>query len=199
MELREWIANDHASVLDRFDSAVAAHVPTEFWKQRVGDRGASTNSTPGPSIAWLLLHTTYHQDLAMNTAIRDRQPMFADRRAELGLGGFDPAAGLAEAEDSEVTDALRLVQLRAYVQSVNSATSDWIAELSVLALDSVPASSYRLEHRAGIPSGAAMGWLHSMWQAKAVSWLLQWECIGHGHGHVGEMVGIRNRLGFSPF
>ena len=68
-----------------------------------------------------------------------------------------------------------------------------------MALDSLPEASWRLEHVAGIPAAGDLGWLHAMWSGKPVSWFVQWECIGHGHAHVGEMVGIRNRLGLSPF
>ena len=42
-------------------------------------------------------------------------------------------------------------------------------------------------------------WLHDMWTDKPVGWFVQWECIGHGHTHVGEMVSVRNRMGLSPF
>ena len=48
MNLQQWIATDHASVLSRFDSAIAAHVPLEQWKR------SGSLSEPSPSIAWLL-------------------------------------------------------------------------------------------------------------------------------------------------
>jgi hypothetical protein len=32
-----------------------------------------------------------------------------------------------------------------------------------------------------------------------VAWLVQWPVIGHGNAHVGEMISVRNRLGYSPF
>ena len=208
MDLREWIANDHAFVLARFSSAIVAHIPAEHWKANPGSDNAGTErpgsregtaSVDAPSIAWLLFHTTYHQDLALNTAIRNHEPLLAGHRDRLGLGHVPPEAGLTEAEDRQVTDALDLSQLDDYVRAVNARTAEWIDNLSTMALDSIPSSSYRLEHKAGIPADGELSWLHAMWHGKAVSWLVQWECIGHGHAHVGEMVGIRNRLGFSPF
>lgn len=191
MDLREWIAKDHAFVLARFHSAISRQVPTEMWKHTDGDASSS--------IAWLLFHTTCHQDLALNTAIRNHPPLLAQHRQALGLAGFAPADGLTESEDRRVTEALELDALQDYVRAVNGATAAWIDKLSTMALDSVPASSYRLEHHAGIPPDGEMAWLHAMWSGKPVSWLVQWQCIGHGHAHVGEMVGIRNRLGLSPF
>ncbi len=204
MDLRDWIARDHAFVVGRFDSAIRSRVPLESWKASPvtpangseSDTGATTGN---PSIAWLLFHMTYHQDLALNTAIRNHQPILAAHREGLGLGHLPPAAGLTEAEDREVTDALNLAELVDYVAAVNDRTAEWIDNLSIMALDSIPSNSYRIEHKAGVPAEGDLSWLHAMWHGKPVSWLVQWECIGHGHAHVGEMVGIRNRLGLSPF
>lgn len=191
MDLREWIASDHGGVLTRFDNAIGAHVPTERWRPGAG--------VDGPSIAWLLFHMTYHQDLALQTGIQARPPLLATQRNALGLGGCAPSAGLSEAEDRDVSSAIDLVALREYAATVNAATARWIATAALDQLDVTPPLSARLHDAAAIPSGDAMQWLHSMWQGKTVAWLIQWECIGHGHGHVGEMVGTRNRLGYSPF
>jgi len=189
VDLQQWIANDHASVRTRFENAIGVHVPTNRWK----DTGV------GSSIAWLLFHTTLHQDLALNTATRNHPPMVADHRDALGIATLPATAGLAEAEDATVTEALDLGALATYVAAVNDGTTAWIDTMSLMALDSIPTSSWRLEHKAGIPAEGDFGWLHAMWADKPVSWLVQWECIGHGHAHVGEMVGVRNRLGLSPF
>lgn len=204
MDLQQWIAQDHAFVLGRFDSAIGQHVPVERWKggsptHDGGVDGASAHDGVSPTLAWLLFHITVHQDLAINTAIRNQPPLIARHRDDLGIDHLPPWSGLTEAEDPEVTSALDLDRLVDYVRAVNARTSDWIGQLSVMALDSVPANSYRLATLADIPADGAMSWLHSMWDRKPVSWLVQWECIGHGHAHVGEMVGIRNRLGLSPF
>ncbi len=190
MDLKTWIATDHASVITRFENAIEKRVTKRHWKSR---------SENGSSIAWLLFHTTYHQDLALNTAIRNHPPILVDHRSQVGLDQLPPAAGLAEAEDDQVTRALRLAELRGYIDAVNAGTQAWIDKLSTMALDSVPESSWRLEHKAGIPAEGELSWLHEMWAGKPVSWFVQWECIGHGHNHVGEMIGVRNRLGLSPF
>ena len=29
--------------------------------------------------------------------------------------------------------------------------------------------------------------------------MVQWETIGHVHGHIAEMISVRGRLGLSPF
>jgi len=192
VNLQQWIANDHASVLTRFDNAIVAHVPVEQWKV------SGTAEAPSPSITWLLFHMTYHQDLALNTAVRNHPPLLAEHRDGLGIGHLPPSAGLSESEDRTVTDALDIASLRAYVAAVVAGTAAWIAKLSSMALDTVPSAGWRLEHKAGIPADGPLSWLHSMWSGKTVAWFVQWECIGHGHAHVGEMLAIRNRLGLSP-
>lgn len=186
MDLRRWVADDHDSLRQRFHASIAAVVPHELWRARpVGG---------GPSIAWLALHATHHQDLALNTAVRKHPPIVAGWWERLGLAGAAATVGLPEAEDPAVTQQLDVAALVAYVDAVNAATSDWITDMSVLALDSIPESSRRLERIAGIARDD-LDWLHAMWDGKPVAWLVRWECIAHGHGHLGEMVSVRDRLG----
>ena len=192
VNLQHWIATDHASVLTRFDNAIMPHVPLEQWKV------SGSAEAPSPSIAWLLFHMTYHQDLALNTAVRNHAPMLAEHRDVLGIASLPPWAGLTESEDRDVTDSLDLAALRSYVDAVVDGTAAWISTMSLMALETSPSASWRLAHKAGIPADGELSWLHSMWSDKTVAWFVQWECIGHGHAHVGEMLGIRNRMGLSP-
>ena len=97
-----------------------------------------------------------------------------------------------------MTDVIDLGELRTYAAAVAAATSVWIDSMSLMALDTTVDASHRLEAKAGIPAGGDVPWLHAMWTGKTVAWFVQWECIGHGHAHVGEMTGIRNRMGLSP-
>jgi hypothetical protein len=110
-----------------------------------------------------------------------------------------PWAGLSESEDRAVTESIDIEALDVYSEAVHAATAAWIGRMSALALDSVPDSSRRLDDHAGIPPDGDLRWLHAMWHGKTVAWFLQWECIGHGVSHVGEMTNVRNRFGLSPF
>src|SRR5262249_3735611 len=143
VDLKHWIASDHMAVATRFDNAIGQHVPQQLWRE-AGPGG-------GPSIAWFLFHMTYYQDLALKPSIRDQEPLLDAHREAIGLGDLSPGQGLSEAEDPVVTDALVLEQLDAYVADVNTATAAWIDDLSVMALDSAADTSWRLEHKAGIP------------------------------------------------
>ena len=190
MDLQTWIENDHATITSRFDSAIAQFVPIDRWTE--------TPPGGGSCIAALLFHMTYHEDLALNTAIRNHAPILDQHRSALGLDSVARAGGLSETEDLSVTLALDLEQLRTYVHAVTTATTEWLKHLSMMALDSIPSASFQLEHKAGLaPDG--LEWLHSMWSDKPVSWFVQWECVAHRHAHLGEMIGIRGRMGLSPF
>lgn len=190
MNLQQWIATDHAALVARLDYAITQRVAAELW--------AKSPPGNGSSLTWLLFHMTYHQDLALNTAIRNHPPLLSAHRAALGLAALSPAAGLAEHESREVTEALPRLALLAYVDQVNQATTEWISHLSAMALESVPNVAWRLEHKA-LVSADEVPWLYAMWADKPVAWFVQWECIGHRHNHLGEMTSVRNRLGFSPF
>ena len=66
------------------------------------------------------------------------------------------------------------------------------------------ARSYELISRvfAGESAGLTrddVPWLYSMWEGKALWWLVQWPVLGHGNAHVGEGISVRNRMGLSPF
>ncbi len=199
MNLREWIANDHASVAARFSNSIEQYVPADRWKTPAPGPTNAPAGSAGSSIEFLVFHTTYHQDLALNTAVRNHPPLLDQHRSALGIDAFDPAVGLSEAENHSLTEALDHDALLRYMAAVNGSVAGWIHDLSELALDSIPSAGYRLEHIAGLSPDGPLSWLHSMWNGKTVAWFVQWECIGHRHTHVGEMTAIRNRMGLSPF
>ncbi len=190
MDVHTWIVNDLESVRSKLTDSILTVVPRQRWVERVDDGGSS--------IAHLLLHMARHQDLAVATAIRNRPPLFAAHRVDLRLEGARASAGLEEREDLTVTGALPLDSLLLYLDAVFAATRTWLGRIGTMALDTVPASSRRLETKAGL-SVAEVGWLHKMWADKPVWWLVQWPVIGHANAHVGEAISVRNRMGLSPF
>jgi hypothetical protein len=190
VDLREWMVTDHASVWTRIEAAVLPHIPQERWRERAGGSASS--------IAWLLFHRAYHEDLALRTAVRNHPPLLTEHRTALGIDGFAPPVGLGEAEVPALTADLRLDALLDYVHAVHEHTQGWLARTGMLALDTIPQTGYRLTTHAGVTPDE-VPWLHAMWADKPVSWFVMWECIGHGHAHVGEMLAVRSQLGLSPF
>ena len=189
VDLRHWILTDHAATATRFEQAIGAHVPVERWKERAGGDGAS--------IAWLLFHLSYHQDLALNSVVLGRPPLLADHRDGLGLAGTAAHDGLGEAEQPEVTAALDLDGLTHYAASRPS--GDQRAPRHGRPR---PPRRRGAPRRPGRPQRRPpqdVPWLYAMWAGKTVGWMAQWEAIGHVHGHVAEMISVRGRLGLSPF
>jgi len=191
MELAAWLVDDLAAVRARFLNAIAAHVPEERWTERA-DGG-------GSSIAALLLHVTVHQDLAAQTALGGQAPRFTALAAGLGLdAGASPVASLQEAEDPELTRTLDLAALQAYAAEVHDDVAAVLAQLTTTELEARPPAAERLATVGGVGFDEAP-WLYEMWDGKPAAWFVRWELIGHVQGHVGEMVSVRDRLGFRPF
>lgn len=190
MDLQQFLLDAHADLRSRLFGSVIDHVPAERWHEQA-DGG-------GSSLTWLLLHMARHHDLALTTVIRNRQPIFFDRRDDLGLAGAGTAAGLPEKEDPAVSAAVSAAPLLAYVDEVFAASRRWLQRLSAMALASVPDTANRLTRKAFLDP-AEVGWLYSMWNGHTVDWFVQWPILGHGQSHVGEAISVRNRLGLSPF
>jgi hypothetical protein len=190
VDLRTWITTEHATAQERFEQQVAARVPLERWKERVGNEGSS--------IAWLRFHTAWHEDLAVQSVLRGCEPLLETWRERLGLDGVAPHEGLGEAEVPEMTARLDVEAAGAYARAVHEATTNWFGSTSLDVLEDVPPAGERMIDLAGVGHDA-VPWLHKMWDAKPGSWLLQWEAIGHPINHIGEMVAVRNRLGYGGF
>ena len=189
MDLRSWVLADHATALQRLERQVLDQVPSDRWAERA-DGG-------GNSIGWGVLHAWYHQDVALSV-VRGVDPVMAERRESLGLAGFAPFVGMGETEIDGAVDAVDPAALVSYVRDVHGRTAEWFDGLDLAGLDTVADASHGLAELVGIGRDDA-DWLHDMWTDKPVGWFVQWECIGHGHTHVGEMVSVRNRMGLSPF
>jgi hypothetical protein len=191
VDLRDWLADDLEAVRTRFEHAVASQVPETRWRERA-DGG-------GSSLAALLLHVTVHQDLAVHTALAGRPPRFAAEATALGLArDASPLASLQEAEDADLTSALDLAALRRYADDVHRDARGMLAALDPDELGVIPDAAGRLADVGGVTDEDAP-WLYAMWSGKPAAWFVRWEVIGHAQGHVGEMVSVRDRLGYRPF
>lgn len=190
VDLHEWMIKDLAAVRSKLFDSVVRLVHADRWHEQA-DGGGTT-------LAGLLLHVARHQDLAVNAVIRNHEPIFATHREALGLADWRTSVGLAEQEDRSATALASPAALLAYATEVFDGTAEWLSPLGSMALDIEPNTAYRLTHRAGLDADE-LPWLYSMWEGKALWWFVQWPVIGHGHAHVGEAIGLRNRMGLSPF
>jgi DinB superfamily len=190
MDLQAWLLDSHADLRRRLFGAVVSQVPTERWHKQA-DGG-------GSSIAWLLLHLARHQDLAVTTVIRNKAPLYLTHAPALGLADAPPSAGLGERENTAVSAAVSLDALVTYVDATFDATERWLKRFSAMALAVVPDTPRRLRTKAVLDPDE-LDWLFGMWSGHTVDWFVQWPVLGHGQGHVGEAIAVRNRMGLSPF
>ncbi len=190
MDLHQWMTSDLVAMRARLFDSVVAMVPPERWHEHV-DGG-------GSSVTHLLLHVARHQDLAVNTVVRGDTPLFAAHRAALGLAQAHDGVGLAEREEADLTALVPAEPLVAYLTETFDTTRDWLDALGSMVLDATPNAPYRLTHLAGLDADH-FSWLLGMWREKAIWWFVQWPVLGHGNAHVGEGIGVRNRMGLSPF
>jgi hypothetical protein len=181
-------------VRDRIRQQVLGRVPRERRDERPD--GSS-------SIAWLLWHLTRHHDVAVHAVVRGGDDVlhgggWAER---VGASAFAPGTGLAEGDDRAAAAALDPEAVVAYVDAVWDATTAWLASLPsadlAVELDRVPDASGALA-RLDV-SNTDYDWLHRMWDGKPVAFHVQWEAIGHGCNHLGEMVHLRNAMGLGGF
>jgi hypothetical protein len=189
IDLKRWIRADLDALRDRLMRSVIEQVPAAEWGAPV-DGG-------GSSISHVLLHMMRHHDLAVNTAIRNRPPLFAAHAAALGCEGRADAA-VSERDDLALSAQLAPDPLVAYANDVFDTTTQWLASTGSMMLDTIPSTSRRLSQHAQLDVDS-FGWLHRMWDRQPVWWLLQWPVLGHGHAHTGELISLRNRLGHGSF
>ena len=189
MDLRGWIVTEHDGVRTRFEQSVRDVVPLERWIERPGG---------GSSIAYLVFHTAYHQDIALASVLGGDVPLRTEWAKQLGLDRVPADQGLGETEVRELTEMLVLDRLDAYADAVTRRSRRVLDGLALDVLDTVPDSAKGLGELAGVAEDAAP-WLFRMWDGRPASFFVSWEDIGHGLNHLGEMVSVRNRLGLSPF
>ena len=182
--------SDFSSMRAKLFDSVVRLVKADRWHEQA-DGGGTT-------LAGLLLHVARHQDLAVNVVIRNHEPLFFEHRQALGLDLEGVGVGLPEQENRAATALVSPESVVQYATAVFDATAEWLSQLGSLVLDIEPNSSYRLTNRAGLDPDE-YPWLFSMWAGKQLWWFVQWPVIGHGHAHVGEAIGLRNRMGLSPF
>lgn len=170
VELMAWIRQEHDGLAIRLHDWFVEDVPLDRWRERPGDVGAS--------MAWLVLHTATHQDLAINVAARGEEPV---GRFVAALEEHDALDAHPEWDASAILD---------YADAVHARTASWLADVDARALDDVPPVGDRLD-----AAGIDVAWIRQRWSGKPVSWFVQWEAIGHTLLHHGEMAALRVRLG----
>ena len=188
MELRDWLLSDISSLANRLEHGVLDNIPPERRHELVDGGGIAPT--------YVLWHAARHQDVAVNRVLRGVGEVVEHWTDRLGIH-HDLWRGLAEGQDTLLVDQLDPDAVGAYALTVISATRDWLETADLAVLDTVPDSAAALTEL-GVPTDR-FEWLYEMWDGRAAPFFLQWEAIGHGYNHLGELMSIRNRMGLSPF
>ncbi len=186
--MRDWILADLQSLRGKLAGGVLKLIPPERMRERVDGGGIAP--------VYVLWHLARHQDLAINGVLRGTEEVVHGWAERLGITD-DLWRGLAEGEDGDLVKLLDPEAVGKYTLAVVEATTGWLTDDGLPALERVPDATAALG-AIGTPSDR-FDWLYAMWEGKPASWFLQWSAVGHGFNHLGELVSIRNRMGLSPF
>ncbi len=131
------------------------------------------------SIAWLMWHIAWCEDVVANT-ILNRRPQVFDLDAwpgRLNISRRDIGTEMTGDEVTELCTAVHIPSLRAYRIAVGKHTREWIQSLSARGLeDAIPEAGVRRAVAEGTLSQKAR-WAEDIWLNRPQPWFLYWEII----------------------
>jgi len=184
MDLASWLIGEHDDAMLRLSKQILEIVPAERRRERL----------PGAnSVDWTTFHIARHASLALRVV--GHEPLMSDAL----LAGYDPAvtepsAGLQEGEQPFLT-LIETPELEAYALSVMDEVRAFLTRADATTLATTPDATTAL--RAMGLDEAEFDWLYRQWSSPNT--LVRWPLTGHITHHVGELTGVRNQLGLSPF
>jgi hypothetical protein len=186
MNVSDYLVAEHDEAISRLRAGILTIVPLERQLERL----------PGAnSVTWITFHVAQHAALALSivtetAGIRDPRLDAFDPRATIGGSGLQEVQQpFTDSLDPETVNAYALsvfADVRAYLDTVTEATLDALPDVEA-ALDAAG-----VEHD-------TFDWLYRMWADQPIAFLLRWPLTGHLTHHVGELTGLRNQMGLSPF
>lgn len=184
MDLAGWLVAEHDDAVARLTKQILELVPADRRRERLS--GAN-------SVDWTTFHLARHASLALR--VLGREPAMSDSL----LAGLDPevtapGAGLRETEQPELVK-IDTPTLEAYALSVLDEVRAFLTHADAASL-AVTVDAPAALRAAGLDEGD-FDWLYRQWSVRHV--ILRWPLTGHITHHVGELTGVRNQLGLSPF
>jgi hypothetical protein len=188
MELRAWVATDLDNLRTRLERSILSVIPAERLHETVDGGGNSA-----VSVMW---HVARHHDLSINAVLRGAPEVLDRFGSAVGIT-TDTWRGLSEAEDAALASQLDGTAVAEYLLATIDETVRWWPSADVAGLETIPDTDAVLSS-IGTPTDR-FDWLYGMWSGKPASWFIQWQAVGHGVTHLGELTDLRNRMGLSPF
>ena len=184
MELSSWLVAEHDDAMQRLSGQILDIVPAERRRERL----------PGAnSVDWTVFHIARHASLALRVLGHDpamSDALLAGAAAEVTA----PSAGLQETEQPWLAQ-IETPQLEAYSLSVLDEVRAFLSRQDAAGVDVAPDVTAALR-TAGLDE-QQFGWLYQQWSTPHL--LFRWPLTGHIIHHVGELTGVRNQMGLSPF
>ncbi len=186
MKLSEYLLAEHDEAINRLRSQILGIVPLDRQLERL----------PGAnSVTWITFHVARHAALALS--IVGETAGIRDSRLE----GFDPRATVGGSGLTEVqqpfTDNLDPASVNDYALSVFADVRRYLETVTETSLDALPDTEAALD-AAGVEHDT-FDWLYRMWADQPVAFLVRWPLTNHLTHHIGELTGMRNQMGLSPF
>ncbi|GGF20855.1 hypothetical protein [Subtercola lobariae] len=186
MHVSDYLVAELDDTVNRLRSQILDIVPLD---QQLG-------RLPGAnSVTWITFHVARHAALALSVVnetagILDPRLDAFDARATRG------GSGLHEVQQP-FTDTLDSAAVNAFAFSVFADVRSYLETLTDEALDALPDVETALD-AAGVEHDT-FDWLYRMWADQPIAFLVRWPLTGHLTHHVGELTGLRNQMGLSPF
>jgi hypothetical protein len=184
MDLGSWLVAEHDDAQHRLSTQILEVVPAERRRERL----------PGAnSVDWTVFHVARHAGLALRVLGHD--PAMSDALLDgVPAEVAAPSAGLQETQQP-LLDAIDTPQLEAYALSVFDEVRAFLGHQDAASIDVLPDVAAALR-RAGLDE-QEFDWVYRQWSTPHV--LYRWTLGGHITHHIGELTGVRNQMGLSPF
>ncbi|MEF2977422.1 hypothetical protein [Subtercola sp. YIM 133946] len=206
MDVSQYLVAELDDTVTRLRRQILDIVPLERQLERLPGANSAT---------WITFHVARHAALALSivtgtAGIRD------PRLAVFDIAGADTTAGVAATDEvaeqlavatrggnglQEVqqpfTEALDPATVNAYALGVFADVRRYLSTIEEPELDALLDIEAALD-LAGIEH-EQFDWLYRLWADQPVAFLARWPLTGHLTHHVGELTGLRNQMGLSPF
>ncbi|CAN5232236.1 hypothetical protein BH09ACT6_BH09ACT6_12480 [soil metagenome] len=186
MNVSQYLVDELDDTARRLTGQILELVPLDRHQERL----------PGAnSITWITFHVARHAALALsivNGTAGHPDPRLEGFVSEATLGGN----GLQEVQQP-FAESLVPAAVNAYAESVLADVRSFLLTVTEENLHDLPDVETALA-AAGIEADT-FDWLYRMWADQPVAFLIRWPLVGHVTHHVGELTGLRNQMGLSPF
>jgi len=148
------------------------------------------------SLAWLVWHMARSEDVGINVVIAGQRQVFdeGDWAARLNVTRRDVGTGMSADEVAELSEQIRIPELRLYRAAVGRRTREVVAALPPAAWGEIVEAAETARARSQGAYGPGAEWLERFCTGKSKAWYFYWIAVGHNHLHLGQARWVRKLL-----